>query len=277
MHRRQSAPQLPATSYVIEVTPRSDSTAARWLALDGTAEQVRVTGRHPAAASAAAALPGAALAVVRGRVDDATPGQPGPVLLRRYQAAGFAQQEAAGWHLAGVTPARARTHRRRCGGLPALVGWLSVLGRPMPLGLALTAMLAGFAPEQVLSYLAHSDWAGWPSTLEDVLAETTRLRLSPQDVLACLALGLHETDAGCPTWRRGRGQLVVDVARRSGMSPARVASYLAAGAEPEQIVAAATGTGPIDLTLLERVPGPRSGDGPALEAGARTRALPLVL
>ncbi len=273
MHPRQSAPQLPAAaSYVIDVAPRSDSTAARWLALAGTAEQVRVTGRHPAAASAAAALPGAALAVVRGRVDDALPGRPGPVLLRRYQAAGFAQQEAAGWHLAGVTPARARTHRRRCGGLPALVGWLAMLGRPMPLGLALTAMLAGFAPEQVLAYLAHSDWAGWPSTLEDVVAETARLGLSPQDVLACLALGLHETDAGCPTWRRGRGKLVVDVARRSGMSPARVASYLAGGAEPEQIVAAGTGTGSIDLTLLERVPGPRSGDGPALEAPARAHA-----
>ncbi len=129
MHCRQSAPQPPAaTSYVIDVAPNSDSTAARWLALDGTAEQVRMTGRHSAAASAAAALPGAALAVVRGRVDDATPGLPGPVLLRRYQAAGFAQHEATGWHLAGVTPAQARTHRRRCGGLPALVGWLSVLG-----------------------------------------------------------------------------------------------------------------------------------------------------
>ena len=197
---------------------------------------------------------------------------PGRCCCAATRRLGFAQQEAAGWHLAGVTPARARTHRQRCGGLPALVGWLSVLGRPMPLGLALTAMLAGFAPEQVLAYLAHSDWAGWPSTLEDVVAETARLRLSPEDVLACLALGLHETDAGCPTWRRGRGKLVVDVARRSGMSPARVARYLAAGAEPEQIVAAGTAADGIDLTLLERVPEPRSGDGSALAAPARAHA-----
>jgi len=56
------------------------------------------------------------------------------------------------------------------------------------------------------------------------------------------------------------------------MSPARVARYLAAGAEPEQIVAAATGTGPIDLPLLERVPGPRSGKAPVLEHPARSHA-----
>lgn len=263
------------TACNVAVDARADSAGshARWLALTCSPEQVHVSGRHAAAAAASAAVPGAALALARGRVDDSVPGAPGPVTLRRYRAAGSPQDsEGAGWHLAGVSPRRAREHRRDCGGLAGLVGWLTVLGRPMPIGLIVTAMLAGFDPEHVLTYLALSDWIGWPSTLEDVLGETTRLQLSPQDVLACLAFGLHETDEGCPTWRHGRGKLVLDVAARCGATPARVAHYLAAGAQPEQIVAAGGRPDVVDLTLLERLPAQLAGDCPALSEPARAHA-----
>lgn len=241
----------------VDACPDSVQAHARWVALSCCPEQVQVSGRYADKQTAHAAAPGAALAVARGRVDDSCPGAPGPLTLRRYRETGSPQDnEAAAWHLVGVSPRRARAHRRECGGLAALVGWLTVLGRPMPVGLVVAAMIAGFDPEHVLTYLALSDWVGWPSTLEDVLDEMHLLQMSPQDVLACLAFGLHETDIGCPTWRHGRGKLVLDIAARSGASPARVAHHLAAGAQPEQVIAAGGRDDVIDLTLLERLPGP---------------------
>lgn len=168
-----------------------------WVALSCRPEQVQISGRHADAAAASASVPGAALAVVRGRVDDSCqvlPDRSRCAATARLAARRTARPQPGTWQ--GSTRAG---HVRTAASAAAWPLWSadspSSDGRCRS-GWSAPPSSPGSPPSNVLTYLDQLDWLGWPSTLEDVLAETTLLQLSPQDVLACLAFGLHETDAG---------------------------------------------------------------------------------